>query len=440
MTRTVTRIGTGMAAMPVRKRVAAYARVSSGKDAMLHSLAAQVSHYSALIQQRPEWEYAGVYADEALTGTKDSRAEFQRLVADCRAGLIDMVITKSISRFARNTVTLLETVRELKALGIGVRFEEQGIDTLTADGELMLTILASYAQEESRSASENQKWRVRKSYKEGKPTNHIKVYGYEYDSGVFTVIPEEAEVVRMIFADYLSGLGVNAIMRKLVKSCVPTKLGGRWSEGAVSAILANEKYIGDTLLQKKYVADHMAKRLALNKGHLPQYYVEGTHESIVDRETFAAVQAERERRAALRKMPSEPVASEFSGIIICGRCGSGFKRQVTAAGTKYARRIWICRGFSQRGKGFCPAKRIREDILMEKCAEALGLAEHDAAVFTERVERVVVPEDGVLTFRMKDGTEKNVLWENPSRRDSWTEEMREAVRRRRIEEVANGKC
>jgi DNA invertase Pin-like site-specific DNA recombinase len=155
--------------VPARKRVAAYARVSGGKDAMLHSLSAQVSHYSALIQRKAEWEYAGVYADEAMTGTKDSRSEFRHLVDDCKAGRIDMVITKSISRFARNTLTLLETVRELKDAGVDVYFEEQNIYTMSADGELMLTILASYAQEESLSASENCLWRIRERFRNGEP-------------------------------------------------------------------------------------------------------------------------------------------------------------------------------------------------------------------------------------------------------------------------------
>jgi DNA invertase Pin-like site-specific DNA recombinase len=281
--------------MPKKKCVAAYARVSCGKDEMLRSLAAQVSYYSALIQNRPEWEYAGVYADEAETGTKDSRPEFQRLLAACRGGLVDHIITKSISRFARNTVTLLETVRELKGLGIGVCFEEQGIDTLGADGELTLTILASYAQEESRSASENCKWRIRKDYREGKPSNYISVYGYDYRAGKLTVIPQEAKVVRQIFSDYLSGLGKNAIMKKLSRLGVPTKRGGRWSENTVGSILANEKYTGDTCLQKGFVADHITKRKKLNMGELPKFYAQGTHEAIIDKETFQAIQAEMAR-------------------------------------------------------------------------------------------------------------------------------------------------
>ncbi|MBQ2955593.1 MAG: recombinase family protein, partial [Clostridia bacterium] len=180
------------------KRVAAYARVSTGKDAMLHSLAAQVSYYSDLIQRNPEYEYAGVYADEGLSGTRESRPEFQRMLKDCRDGKIDRILCKSISRFARNTVVLLETVRELKGLGISVYFEEQKIDTMSGDGEFMLSILASFAQEESRSVSENCKWRVRKKFEQGIPTG-FGMYGYTVKTGSFTIVPEEAEVVRRIF-------------------------------------------------------------------------------------------------------------------------------------------------------------------------------------------------------------------------------------------------
>ena len=210
-----------------KTRVAAYARVSSGKDAMLHSLSAQVSHYSSVIQSNPDWLYAGVYADEAKTVTKDSRENFQRLLTDCRAGRIDMVITKSISRFARNTVTLLQTVRELKVLEVDVFFEEQNIHTLSSAGEVMLSILASYAQEESRSASENQKWRVKRKFEAGIPCDGT-ILGYRYENGAYVIQPEEAEVVRSIYADYLSGMGVAAIMKKLNAAGAPTRFGNKW--------------------------------------------------------------------------------------------------------------------------------------------------------------------------------------------------------------------
>ena len=194
-----------------KKKVAAYARVSSGKDAMLHSLSAQVSYYSKFIQSHNEWIYVGVYVDEAKTGTKDTREGFQRQIADCRAGKVDMILTKSISRFARNTVSLLQTVRECKAMGVDIYyFEEQNIHTMSGDGELMMTILASYAQEESRSASENQKWRIRKNFEEGKPWSST-IHGYRSENGRYVVFPEEAVLVKKIFRWYLEGRGYNTI-------------------------------------------------------------------------------------------------------------------------------------------------------------------------------------------------------------------------------------
>lgn len=209
---------------PHKLRVCAYARVSSAKDAMLHSLSAQVSYYSSYIQQNPDWEYKGVYADEAFTGTKDNRPEFQRLLNDCRAGKLDLIITKSISRLARNTVTMLETVRELKALNIDIYFEEQNIHSLSGDGELMLTILASYAQEESLSVSENCKWRIRTQFAKGRPVS-ISMLGYKLIHGKLTIIPREAETVSMIFYDYLSGMSKVGIAQKLNELDIKTKRG-----------------------------------------------------------------------------------------------------------------------------------------------------------------------------------------------------------------------
>lgn len=425
-------------ALSTHKRVAAYARVSCGKEEMLHSLAAQVSFYSDLIQRHPDWTFAGVFADEAETGTKNSRPEFQRLIAECQAGQVDMVITKSISRFARNTVTLLETVRDLKEHGVDVYFEEQNIHTESADGELMLTILASYAQEESRSVSENCKWRIRNDYKEGKSSTCIRIYGYEYKNGRLNVIPEEAEIVRMVFSNYLDGMGRNAIMKKLTRLGVPTKNGGRWSESTVGSILRNEKYIGDMLLQKGYVPDHLTKRIVPNRGELPMYYAEGTHEAIVDKGMFEAVQAEIVRRAALSQHSEAKTFSEFSGMIHCARCGANFCKKINGSGTKYAKVTWACRTFTYQGRHECAAKRIPDNILKTKCAEALGLAEYDAESFKANVAAITVPDDGVLVFTFKDGKERTLTWANPSRRESWTDEMRSAARERAKEGRANG--
>ena len=251
MERIVTQVRFDKPNIPKPKRVAAYARVSSGKDAMLHSLSAQVSYYSNLIQNHNGWEYAGVYADEALTGTKDNRDNFQRLIADCREGKVDMVITKSISRFARNTVTLLKTVHELKDLGVDVYFEEENIHSTDATGELILSFLAGRAQEESLSASENQKWRVRQNFQNGKPWRGF-MMGYRYDGEKYVVVPEEAEIVKSIYADYLNGKGINAIMKRLNEEGVLTQQGYTWHQSAVTRILKNYTYTGNLLLQTKY--------------------------------------------------------------------------------------------------------------------------------------------------------------------------------------------
>lgn len=252
MQRLIQKIEPSTASLPQLLRVAAYARVSSGKDAMLHSLSAQVGYYTELIQSNPEWRFCGVYADEALTGTKDNREQFQIMLAECRKGNINLIITKSISRFARNTVTLLETVRELKELGVGVLFEEQNIHSLSSDGELMLSILASYAQEESYSASENQKWRIHRNFEEGK-IGSIRMLGYKRTpDGSLEIIPEEAETVRLIFNSYLSGMGKQTIANMLNEMQIPTINGCEWTAEDIRRILKNEKYAGNMLLQKKF--------------------------------------------------------------------------------------------------------------------------------------------------------------------------------------------
>ena len=282
-----------------KKRVAAYARVSVGTEAMLHSLATQVSYYNELIQKNPQWEFAGVFADAGLTGTKETRPEFQRMLSECHKGHIDLILVKSISRFARNTLTLVNTVRELKALGVGVFFEEQNLNTLSGDGEFMLTILASFAQEESRNVSENLKWRIRKKFEQGIPMVNS-LYGYEVKKGCFKVKPDEAQVVKRIYSMYLDNMNYTAIAKALSKEGVPTPLGGLWSASRIANILKNEKYAGDLLLQKTYINNHIEKRSCINRGELPRYYVKDNHEPIVDRETFDAVQRKIEKTTKTR--------------------------------------------------------------------------------------------------------------------------------------------
>ena len=401
-------------------RTAAYARVSSGKDAMLHSLSAQVSYYNNLIQSNPNWLFCGVYADEALTGTKDNRENFQKLLTECRAGNINLIITKSISRFARNTVTLLETVRELKALGVDVYFEEQNIHSLSADGELMLTILASYAQEESFSASENKKWQIQKDFETGK-IGSITILGYKRNKdGVLEIVPEEAEIIRMIFNDYLNGMGKQAIANKLHELQIPTKSGGLWTAGAIKRILKNEKYCGDLLLQKTFRENHITKKKIENSGQLPQFYVEEAHEPIIDRKTFQAVQ---ELLIEQQKFtPSNPTTEVYplTGMIKCGCCGKYYRRKIQPY-----RMTWRCSTYNTRGKKYCPtSKQIPEDILYDKCCEVLEIDEFDTEIFQSEIKQIIVPEPNVLTFIFQDGHEQTVCWQDHSRSESWTPEKR----------------
>lgn len=328
--------------IPHKRRVCAYARVSSGKDAMLHSLAEQVNYFKTMIESNPDWDLAGVYADEAVPGTKDSRPEFDRMMRDCRAGKIDRIITKKISRFARNTVTMLATVRELKELGISVFFETDNIDTFSGDGELMLTVLASYAQEESYNVSENCKWRIRKGFQNGESYGLNFLFGYRVSKNGLEIDPVQAEIVRMIYNDYLSGMGTHAIRDKLNDMAVPTVTGAPWRESTIWKMLKNEKYIGDNHLQKTFVKDHISKKQVKNRGELESYYVEGDHPPIITRAVFLAVQEEFKRRAAKFTAPSErsaasprPVESfSFTSKIVCAGCGANFRRRTLNASNK----------------------------------------------------------------------------------------------------------
>ena len=312
------------------KRVAAYARVSTDTEMALRSVSAQISYYNELISTHPGWEFAGVYADEGISGTKESRPEFQRMLADCRAGKINLVITKSITRFARNTVTLLNAIRELKLLGIDVYFEKENMHSLSGTGELMLTLLAMYAEEEARSVSENQRWCIQKMFAEGRP-NTGRMLGYRLRDGRLEIIPEEAELVREIFQMYLDGMGANKIARLLNARKTPSFCGGEWNQSVVQKMLRNEKYSGDMLLQKTYIADFRSKKGIVNKGERRRYLVENSHEPIIDKATFQKVQEEIRRRREQRKPAPSPTPDSypFTSLIVCGECGKDvYKRQI----------------------------------------------------------------------------------------------------------------
>lgn len=422
--------------LPVkRKRVAAYARVSSGKDAQLHSLSTQISYYNSYIGSRGDWELAGIYADEAMTGTEEGRPEFQRLLADCRNGKIDMVITKSVTRLARNTLTLLETARELKSLEIDIYFEKENIHTMSMDGELMLTLLASFAQEESRSASENCKWRIRKMFEQGRPTTG-NMLGYRLKDGLIQVVPEEAEIVRMIFTDFLAGMGRTAIAKKLTSMDIPARFGELWSRNTIRGILRNERYTGDLLLQKTYRLDHISKKKVINHGELPMYLIRDNHEAIIDRKIFEQVQQELKRREqAYYRERSSPDPYPFTGMLRCGICGRRFGRKTANGGSKYAKPVWICSTFNMDGKSKCPSQQIPENILTAKTMEVLGLTELNREMLLQYIKEIRVPAHNQLIYVFTDGHTVAVSWQHPSRKESWTKTMKQAAREHQLQYI-----
>ena len=402
-----------------RKKVAAYVRVSSGKEAMIHSLAAQADYYSTLISKENEWVFVGIYSDEAITGTKGDRKGFQQMLDDCKDGKIDIIVTKSISRFARNTVTLLETVRSLKLMDVDVFFEEQNIHTMSADGELMLTILASYAQEESRSVSENMKWRIKKNFEEGMPWNGG-MLGYRIKEGQYVVIPDEAVIVKRIYAEFQEGKGTNAIAQGLNEDGIPTRFGEWWHPSVVAKILRNYTYTGNLLLQRTFVENHITKKNKINRGELPQYHVEEAHEAIIDIDTFNRVQVELERRTEkYGHAPKEQKRYPFTGLLLCGNCGKNYRRKVTAT-----QPVWICATYNTRGKKYCDSKQIPESTLSAVTAEVASV---------EDIEKIVVFNGNRLEYHLVGGMIIERTWADRSRSESWTEEMRAEVRRRKLE-------
>ena len=357
-------------------RVAAYARVSCDKDAMRHSLQAQVDYYKKMITDNPDWSFAGVYPDAYYTGTRDDRPQFVQLIKDCKDGKIDRVITKTISRFARNTLTLLTVARDLRRMGIGIYFEEQNIDTLTEAGELMITLLASQAQEESRATSENCKWRIKKKFEEGY-TTHFNMVGYRAVDGLVEVVPEEVGTVRRIFQLYLEGYGKQAIANILFKEGVPSCLGGEWVATTIQSMLHNEKYVGDLLLQKQFRVDHLEKKDKKNEGELPQYFIQDNHEAIIPRAEFDTVQADiKHRAAALPAGHGRHIAYPFSKKLLCAHCGKNYRRRCNSGII-----AWSCATFMTYGRDKCSARQVRESILEECAARALGIPAFDPAAF-----------------------------------------------------------
>ncbi len=355
-------------------RVAAYCRVSTDTDEQLVSLDAQIKHYESYINANPNWEFAGLYYDEGITGTKkEKRPELLRMVSDCENKKIDFIVTKSISRFARNTTDCLELVRKLIDLGIFIYFEKENINTMDSKGEVMLTIMASLAQQESQSLSQNVKLGLQYRYQQGEiQINCARFLGYTKDENKkLIIVPEEAEVVKRIYREYLEGASMLKIARGLEAEGILNGAGNeRWHTSNINHILRNEKYIGDALLQKTYTVDFLTKKRVKNSGLVPQYYVENNHEAIIPREIFMQVQEELIRRRIVHTSPNgkkRTFSSNhcFSQMIICGNCGEVFSRvHWNNRGKKSI--VWRCASRLENTGLFCDARTVLESGTMSR--------------------------------------------------------------------------
>ena len=421
----ITRIESPIPIIKKRKKVAAYARVSKSAERLKHSLSAQISYYSTMIQANTEWEFVRVYADEYIGGTGTAkRTQFQNMIKDCEDGKIDIILTKSISRFARNTIDLLENVRYLKDLGIAVIFEKENINSLSGDGELMLTILASYAQEEIRSISDNIKWRMRKSMKSGKPNavTSFRILGYEWENDTLVIVPKEADIVRRIFREYKSGDSLKKIANGLNTDGISTKGDYQWNAMAIQRILKNITYTGNILHQKQYVVDPISKVRKNNHGELPQYYVEDTHEPIIDKSEFDCIQDIMKERGIQKPwLCHQSDIDFFRGRIFCGKCGRKFWHQV---GPKAYKNLNYWKHNTYKSKDKCIRGGINHNSLLKIAVEICGLEKYDALVFSDIIEAVYIHESNVLEFHLSDGRTVTRKYINTQKADYWTPERR----------------
>ncbi|MEA4964166.1 recombinase family protein [Lutispora sp.] len=324
-------------------RVAAYCRVSTDSDEQLESLQTQIKHYESYISANPDWEFAGLYYDEGITGTKkEKRPELLRMISDCENKKIDFIVTKSISRFARNTTDCLELVRKLIDLGIFIYFEKENINTGSMESELMLSILSGLAESESVSISENSKWSVKRRFQNGTFKISYPPYGYDTVDGKMVVNESQAEIVRYIFTEILSGKGTHKIADELNHRNVPSKKGGRWTSTTIRGMVSNEKYTGDAIFQKTYTDEHFNRHN--NYGEKDQYLIQNHHEPIISHEDFEAAQAAIEQRGKEKGIEKQHEKYQsrypFSGKIICGQCGGTFKRRIHSSGRHKI--AWCC--------------------------------------------------------------------------------------------------
>lgn len=366
------------------KRVAAYCRVSTDREEQEHSFETQKAMYTEMIMMKPTWQMAGIYADEGITGTvAKKRPGFMKMIEDCRKGKIDMIVTKSVSRFSRNNLDCLMYVRELKQLGIPIIFEKEGINTIQVSSELLLTLFGALSQAESESISMNVKLGIRQSLKNGNVRFSYKTFlGYRKGvDGQPEIVPEQADIVRRIYNDFLAGATYLEIAKRLTEENVPTMGGGnRWFSERIKSILKNEKYKGDALLQKTYITDPISKRVKKNNGELPMYYVENSHPAIIERRIFDRVQEEIARRAGKKKVKQTGTKTElgrYSGkyalteLLYCGECGTPYRRCTWSRNGK-KKIVWRCVSRLDYGKKYCKnSPSVEESRLHNAIAAAI---------------------------------------------------------------------
>lgn len=358
-----------------KKRVCAYARVSTGSEKQGESLENQITYYKKLISDNPNYEYAGIFADRGITGTVDKRPEFQKMMELCREGKIDLIITKSISRFARNTVITLQIARELKNMDVEIRFEKENINTLSGDGELKLAILSSFAQEESKNVSDNLKWRVRKKFQQGELIiNTSRFMGYDKNEyGELVINFGEAEIVKRIFSEYLRGKGSFTIAKELNRDEICTIGNKRWHSSTVREILKNEKYKGDAILQKYCILDHLKKKKIRNNGVVDSYYIEDNHSPIISRDVWERVQKEiRIRAEAKGNFKGDKYTRRYplTGKLYCSKCGAVLRRRTWNSKFSCRKIVWQCSNYIENGKNAC-----RGTVIDDETAVGLNIKE-----------------------------------------------------------------
>lgn len=345
------------------------------------------------------------------------------MLEDAEQGKIDLILTKSIQRFARNTVDLLCTVRHLKDLGIEVWFEKEHIHTMSGEGELMLTILASFAQEESRSISTNVKWGTRKRFAQGIPNGRFRIYGYRWQGDQLVPEPKEASVVKLIYDNFLKGLSAETTERQLEEMGIKSFNGKHFGNSAVRRILENITYTGNLLFQKAYSADPITGKAKINHGELPQYFVENTHEAIIPMETYKKVKEEIERRRELGALANWSINTCcFTSKIKCGICGKSYVHSIRRDQKK--ENVWTCISHKKKGRTCHSKGGIPQKVLIKECTEVLELSKFDEKVFLNHVDKIVVTEPHVMVFHMKNGEQITRQWVSTARKDAWTSERR----------------